>query len=139
MVAVIVCFAYWALLTVLLLAPDPAAMIGIRRMPHVPLGDVGMHFAAFALLSLSLHFVRWPKRPVLWLPAVLLLYGLATESLQYFVPPRAVELHDYVDNILGVLLGAAIYWAVQRRFAHRLPSPMAVELVREQVAGTLAK
>jgi hypothetical protein len=134
MLAIIACFGYWALLTALLLSPHPEAMLGLGRMSYFPLGDVGMHLTAFTLLSLAVHFVRWPKRPVLWLLAVLLGYGLATETLQYFVPPRAVELKDYADNIIGVLVGAAIYWAVQRQFAKPEPH-LAVELVRQGVAA----
>lgn len=134
MLAIIACFGYWALLTVLLLAPHPEGLLRLSHMPYFPLGDVGMHLTAFTLLSLSVHFVRWPKRPVLWVAVVLLAYGLATETLQAFVPPRGVELKDYADNVIGVLLGAAIYWAVQRRFAKPEPH-LAVELVRGSVAS----
>lgn len=106
----LICAAYWVFLTVLLLVPDPAAVVGMKRVPVFPWGDIGIHFTAFTILTLLVHASRWPKRPG-WIVVVLLAYGIATESLQYFVPPRAVELKDYTENIIGVLVGSGIVWA----------------------------
>jgi VanZ family protein len=109
----VLCGFYWVFLTVLLLVPNPASVVGLRRVPTFPWGDIGIHFTAFAILTLLVHASRWP-RPVGWSVAVLLAYGVATETLQSFVPPRAVELKDYAENILGVLVGSAIYWGLLR-------------------------
>ena len=106
----LICAAYWVFLTVLLLVPDPAAVVGMKRVPVFPWGDIGIHFTAFTILTLLVHASRWPKRPG-WIVVVLLAYGIATESLQYFVPPRAVELKNYTENIIGVLVGSGIVWA----------------------------
>lgn len=115
---------YWGLLTVLLLAPNPAAVVGLRRVPVFPWGDIGIHFTAFTILTLLVHGLRWPKRigwPVL---VVLLAYGVATESLQWFVPPRTVELLDFTENILGVAAGTGIYWLTHRLIRRRAaPTP----------------
>ena len=114
-IRLLICAGYWVLLTVLLLVPDPAAVVGLRRAPVFPWGDIGIHFSAFAILALLVHGIRWPKGlcwPVL---AVLLGYGIITESLQWLVSSRAVQLLDYTENILGIAAGTGIYW-----LAHRL-------------------
>jgi VanZ family protein len=110
-VLVLTCLAYWAFLTVLLLTPDPAAVVGLKQVPVFPWGDVGIHFSFFTILAILVHAIRWPKRPD-WPILVLLVYGIATESLQAFVPPRTVELMDYVENIAGVAFGSAVVWAL---------------------------
>lgn len=118
-VRLLACFAYWVFLTVLLLVADPAAIVGLRRIPVFPWGDHGIHFAAFTVLSILTHGTRWPQRPS-WLVIVLLLgYGMTAESLQAFVPPRTVELLDYVANGLGVMAGSGLYWFFQGMMAQR--------------------
>ena len=111
-----ICALYLSLLTLLLLSPNPAAVVGMKSIPSVPGGDTTIHFGAFTLLTILVHSMRWPK-PVHWLLVVLLLgYAGATESLQAFVPPRTVELKDYVANVFGITAGSAIYWSLQRTF-----------------------
>ena len=105
----VLCLAYWAFLTVLLLVPDPAAVVGLKRVPMFPWGDIGTHFTAFTILALLVHASRWPKCPG-WPVSVLLAYAIATESLQAIVPPRTVEIKDYIENVLGVVVGSAIFW-----------------------------
>lgn len=126
----LVCLGYWGLLTVLLLAPHPAGVVGLQRIPVFPWGDVGIHFTAFTLLSLLAHGAQWPRRLAWRLVVVLLAYGIATESLQAFVPPRTVELLDYIENILGVLAGSGVYWVVQLAAEPRTQAHLAAELVR---------
>ena len=109
------CLAYWALLSVLLLASDPAAVVGLRNFPTFPWGDAGIHFTAFAILAVLVHAAPW-RQPPRWLVVAFLLgYGIATESLQALVARRSVEVRDYVEDVLGVLVGTAIAWAVLRR------------------------
>jgi hypothetical protein len=108
--------AYLVLLTALLLSPDPASMMGLKRIPWFPGDDIGMHICAFLMLSALFHATRWPK-PLHWIMIVLMLgYGVTTESLQYFVPGRTTELKDYIDNCLGVAFGSCIYWYLQRKW-----------------------
>jgi hypothetical protein len=118
-IRLLICAGYCGLLTVLLLAPNPAAVVGLRRVPVFPWGDIGIHFTAFTVLTLLAYCTRWPKGigwPVL---AILLAYGIATESLQCFVGSRAVELLDYTENILGVTAGTGIYWLTHRLIQRR--------------------
>jgi len=111
------CGLYWIALTVLLLVPNPAGVLGMRRISLFPWGDVGIHFTAFTILTLLVCAVRWP-RPMGWPLFVLLAYAVATESLQAFVPPRTVELKDYAENLLGIAVGTGLYWCL-RRITHR--------------------
>jgi hypothetical protein len=117
---------YWGLLTVLLLVPNPAAVVGLRRIPVFPWGDIGIHFTAFTILTLLVHGFRWPKGIGWPIVAVLLAYGLTTESLQWFVPSRTVELLDYMENIFGVATGTGIYWCAHRLIQQRRASPITV-------------
>ena len=113
-VRVLLCLAYAFLLTVLLLVPQPAKLIGLRRIPAFPWGDIGIHFTAFTILTLLMHGLRWPTRIHGLIVGTLLAYGLVTESLQAFVPSRSVAWMDYMENMLGVAVGTGIYWFVQR-------------------------
>lgn len=98
--------SYWALLTVLLLAPHPEQIVHVR-----PPINFGIHFTAFTILALLAHLPCWPRtsRGVI---ALLLIYAFLAETLQGLVPPRTVELRDYVENFLGVAVGTGIYWAM---------------------------
>jgi hypothetical protein len=123
--------AYWLFLTVLLLAPNPAGLVGLSEIPMFPWGKFGIHLSAFIGLTILIHASRWPRRLCWPLFVFLLAYGLATESLQAFVPTRTVRLMDYTENILGVFIGSAVYWLVQRivRPLDTMPH-LASELVR---------
>jgi VanZ family protein len=121
-IRLLICAGYWGLLTVLLLVPNPAAVVGLRKVPVFPWGDIGIHFTAFTILTLLVHGSRWP-RGIGWpFLAVLVAYGITTESLQWFVPSRAVELLDYTENILGVAAGTGIYWLGHRLIRRRAAS-----------------
>jgi len=112
----IACWGYWPLLTVFLLVPDPASLVGLRRVPIFPWGKFGIHLTAFVILSFLLHASRWPKRPSWILVISLVAYGVITESLQLLVPHRTARVMDAVENILGITIGASIYWLIRRYF-----------------------
>lgn len=82
-----ICLGYWALLSALLLVPDPAAVVPIPEVPVFLWGDVGLHFAAFAILAVLTYAARWPQPPGGLLVVLLLAYGMATELLQPPDPP----------------------------------------------------
>lgn len=135
------CVIYGAVLTVLLLAPSPAHVVGLRHIPEFPWGDVGIHFTAFTLLALLVHTSRWPGQLLGRSVFLLIGYGIVTESLQWFVPSRAVELKDYVENILGVLVGSGVYWMIHRAIPHRearRPVSLAAQLVRHAAMAQTA-
>jgi hypothetical protein len=105
---------YWIILTVLLLVPNPAAMVGLESVPIFPWGKFGIHLGFFAVLGFLANASRWPKRPSWSLIILLAIYGITTESLQLLVPQRTAHFIDGVENILGIAIGTGIYWLVLR-------------------------
>lgn len=103
---------YGAILTVFLLVPDPAALIGLER-PPVPSGGRGVHFVLFTMLAVLFSIAHWPLRRSA-LAAALGLYAVAIESLQAIVPLRTVELLDYAENLIGLGLGLGLCRLLQR-------------------------
>ncbi len=104
---------YGILLTVLLLVPDPGALLGLEEPPGPP-GGRGVHFVAFLVFGLLMLGARWPIRRETVL-LTLIVYAVVVESLQGFVPDRTVELLDYAENLVGLALGTCIGWLFQPR------------------------
>jgi VanZ family protein len=109
----LIAILYGIVLTVLLLVPDPAALLGLKRFPEPP-GERFAHFAFFAVLGLLACISRWPVRGWMLL-AILAAYAVATELLQGLVPHRTPELIDLVEDFFGLGLGAYLGWIIQRR------------------------
>jgi len=42
-------------------------------------------------------------------------YALGTETLQLWIPNRATESLDFLENLLGLAVGTAIWWWLQKR------------------------
>jgi len=103
---------YWIALTVLLLAPDPWGLFGIR---HPPAGGwfFGPHFGCFVLLGGLVCCARFPGRPTAWAGA-LVGYAVAVEFAQALVPTRTVQWQDVTANLAGLACGALIGWAALR-------------------------
>ncbi|HUT09163.1 MAG TPA: VanZ family protein [Thermoguttaceae bacterium] len=108
----LVCAAYSSLLTLLLLVPDPLALLGLERIP-CPKHGVGVHFGCFTVLALLVLAGRVVRRRVV-LFGLLVAYAVIVELLQGFVPPRTVELRDLAENLLGLAAGAALWWTLKR-------------------------
>jgi hypothetical protein len=133
-ITVILCIGYWIFLTVLLLVPNPAALLGLKEVPSLPWGKFGIHLLAFTILSILVHSLRWPKQ-LAWTPLVFLaIYAVATEGLQRFVLPRTAQVLDGLENFLGIAFGAAIYWSFRRLFASPPSRPSADCFDSEEVA-----
>ena len=117
----VVSVAYWLLLTVLLLAPDPLALFGITRVPGPPGGRME-HLLLFGVLAFLVCASRPPLR---WGPLAGLLvgYALLTETLQVLVPTRTVELLDYAENLLGLAAGWWLWGLIQTRFVRPTSTP----------------
>ena len=113
-VVLLASLAYWLLLTTLLLVPNPAAVFGLHAVPIFPWGKFGIHLTAFTILAVLVHGTRWPRRLCWSLIVFLAVYGIATESLQIFVPHRTARVMDGVENMLGIAAGSGIYWLLQR-------------------------
>lgn len=109
------CAVYWLGLSVLLVVPDPLALFGIHEPPGPPGGRL-VHFVLFTLLAFLVWASRWPvgRR---WIVGSLLVFAVATELSQAFVPRRTVEVLDLIENLLGLAAGTAIW----RRVHNKLP------------------
>jgi hypothetical protein len=112
-ISFILCIAYWICLTVLLLVPRPDELVGFSA-PIFPWGKFGIHTGFFMVLGVLANFTRWPKRLDWRLIVFLAIYGITTEFLQRFVPPRTSQVIDGFENLLGIALGSGIYWWVWR-------------------------
>ena len=108
------CLCYWIILTVLLLVPNPAGLVGLHAVPVFPWGKFGIHLGFFTVLGFLANATRWPKGIGWRLIVLLVVYGVTTETLQLFVPHRTARVMDAIENILGIALGSAIYWLVLR-------------------------
>ena len=102
----IVCLAYVAFLTLLLLSPDPARVISSTgKLP--PILHTLMpwaHLLSFSVLAAAMLLARWPMPR--WVTVLILaMYGGATEIIQGFVPPRTPRWG------IGSKTSAALPWA----------------------------
>lgn len=115
------CLAYGLFLSVLLLVPDPAALLGLSEVPGPPGGRM-VHLAFFTVLGLLASSSRWPLRT----RALLILlggYAVGTELLQHFVPPRTVDPIDALENLVGLGLGTCLGGWLQRQRASEAVAP----------------
>ena len=126
----LVCIFYWLFLTVLLLVPNPAALVGLHAVPIFPWGKFGIHLGFFTVLGLLANATRWPKRLCWPLIVFLMVYGITTESLQLFVPQRTARVMAGIENILGIAVGSAIYWLLLRLMQPLLKLNLAANLVK---------
>jgi VanZ family protein len=105
-----VTIAYWLFLSALLLVPRPEVLVLLDKRPDFP----HVHFCCFTLLAILVHASRFSWRMAVAV-AVLVAYGLTMETLQYFVPLRhGMQLADYAENVLGVAMGTALWWAAEK-------------------------
>jgi hypothetical protein len=111
-IARLACIFYWLFLTVLLLVPNPATLVGLKTVPLFPWGKFGIHLSFFTVLGLLVNAARWPKGPWWPLVALLMVYGIATEFLQIVVPQRSARVMDGFEDVLGITIGVGIYWII---------------------------
>ena len=71
------------------------------------------HLMVYAALTV-LAYLAYQRVAMLWLVAALLVYSVGLEVGQYFVPGRFLSAADVVANTLGLLLGSAICWALNK-------------------------
>ena len=71
------------------------------------------HLMVYAALTV-LAYLAYQRVAMLWLLAALLMYSVGLEVGQYFVPGRFLSLADVIANVLGLLLGSAICWLLNK-------------------------
>jgi VanZ family protein len=106
-----VCVGYLVFLSMLLLTPDPARLIGVQgRLPWVlETLRCAAHAISFAVLAVLALTPRWPV-PRWSIVATMVVYGGMTEILQHFVPPRTPRWTDWFQDLGGIAIGMASCW-----------------------------
>jgi hypothetical protein len=90
----------WGGAMYLLFSPNPLFWLGYR--PHIP--ERGTHLVMFSCLAFVTYISQYrPKffATLLWMCA----FGMISEIIQYFEPPRTLELADFAEDVLGSLFG----------------------------------
>jgi hypothetical protein len=103
-----VTLTYWLALTVGLLHPKGGELSGLLLGPSWEYPDPS-HLIAFAVLSALVHACRL-RSPFLSSPITLCVYGVATETGQFFVPGRHAMVMHGLANLLGIAVGTALCW-----------------------------
>ena len=112
----LICAAYVSMLTALLLLPDPRTFVSwLLRFDVFSAGPAaaGTHFVFFAILAALVLLSRLPWNPAA-IAGLLIAYAIGLELLQSYFPPRTVELRDFVENLLGLAAGTAV-WRLMRK------------------------
>jgi len=105
------CFAYLFGLTMVLTLDNPwrmARMAGILS-PLVDHLAALAHLLGFLVLAFLAFAARWPL-PRWAVALVMVFYAAATELVQALLPHRTPELADWLQNLAGIAIGAAICW-----------------------------
>lgn len=118
---------YMVVIFVLSSRPPPTAVL------EMGVADTWLHLVEYAVLGALLADAagaftgRWTWRVLIPIPALLAsLYGLGDEWHQSFVPGRDSSLRDVAMDVVGAILGSALYALVVARFVaptDTAPSP----------------
>ena len=113
------CVGYLIALTVLLVTSQPLAFVPRQSELHMLVHAVGpvSHLSSFAILALLAWAAQWPL-PQWGIVAFLVSYGMGTELGQHFVPHRTPELADFLQNVVGIVIGGGAYWLAVRAWRH---------------------
>jgi VanZ family protein len=76
---------------------------------------------AFLWMEKESEFYVKPWKTILWITA-LLMFAVATEWIQYFLPYRAFNINDLISNCLGIILGLILTFAVKQLIAIKIVS-----------------
>ncbi len=106
-------FVGLAVLTVLLLRPEPAVVASevLGKETEYP-ASKAVHVGAYAVLTLLLGLSRWPTWGTRVGLAVLLEHAVATEIGQLYVPGRVGSPIDVGFDHFGIGLGLLAAWLV---------------------------
>src|SRR5262245_26852942 len=105
-----------AILTLILLIPNPLALIGFtqpesREIVDGFISDKVQHALSYALLTaILLGTFSGPRRRVtVWATSLAIAHGAATELLQRFVPDRTCDWKDLVADAVGAIAAAVLF------------------------------
>ncbi|WP_202987675.1 VanZ family protein [Cellvibrio polysaccharolyticus] len=92
--------------TVLGLTPSPGNMVPMYN-------DLLMHFTGYLVAGISISFL-WPRWHWGYRALILLVYSIAIEVAQHFMPPRTFSFLDILANGSGILAGLLVFHILQR-------------------------
>ncbi len=76
--------------------------------------DKFMHFSGYFIAAFSISFA-YPQRSIGHKAIFLIVFSIAIEIGQYFMPPRAFDLLDICANSAGVLTGLAVVTVLAKK------------------------
>lgn len=86
-----------------------------------PLIDKAIHMAEFGILGFLLLFgfsrsLKYPPHIKFILALVTgILLGILDEVHQYFIPTRESDVLDFLADVVGIVLGAILFWQISRK------------------------
>ncbi|HUG92682.1 MAG TPA: VanZ family protein [Planctomycetaceae bacterium] len=122
-----IAWAYTVALTYGLVASAPLAILGgpgdaAQEAIDRSLAGAVQHIVAYAGLAWLWCRVHRGRSRWLWVGALAVAHGLATEVIQLFVPRRECDWFDMLANVGGVLAGIGLARLLRRRAVRRPPS-----------------
>ena len=102
----IVTACIWVFCTLLLLLPKPWILFWNHNLKD-ELGIGYEHLMMFVVLGFFVELSQRKAGPFIWLN-ILCLYGLATEFIQTYIPPRACDMIDFCQDCTGAYIGVTI-------------------------------
>jgi VanZ family protein len=85
--------------------------------------DVMLHIVGFGVPTLLAAISSRRGRGFLRAVAIIALAAVASELAQVLIPGRTVSVLDLAANLVGMALGAALGWALQRLFLSLAVAP----------------
>ncbi|HEY7885990.1 MAG TPA: VanZ family protein [Cellvibrionaceae bacterium] len=79
--------------------------------------DLLMHFVGYVVAGVSIG-IACPQKPVWQLGLFLLIYSIAIEIIQHFLPPRTFDLYDIAANGAGILAGLIVFMLLKKPLTH---------------------
>jgi hypothetical protein len=111
------CIAYLLFLTTLLMVSDPMRLVcargGLLALFQSLMSSA--HLLSFLTLTVLGLAARWPI-PRWGIAVTLVFYAGMTEIVQGFLPPRTPELQDWLQDLVGIVIGMALCWTTAAIF-----------------------
>src|SRR5690606_28377226 len=94
-------FVLLVIYTILGLSSNPGGMVPVFN-------DLLMHLSGYIVAGISISFAR-PSASFWQRALFLLLYSIAIEICQHFMPPRTFSLLDILANFSGIVAGLILF------------------------------
>lgn len=94
-------FVLLVIYTILGLSSNPGGMVPVFN-------DLLMHLSGYIVAGISISFAR-PSTSFWQRALFLLLYSIAIEICQHFMPPRTFSVLDILANFSGILIGLSCF------------------------------